>query len=101
MSRKSQTLKDSEFNRTAIKDPPAETKTKSRKDTKKWCRGKVGLEHKSKWVNSFTFRYPNVPGDHSGFPGEIQICTECGKHIKLRDRADRVTGPIARRPVTW
>jgi hypothetical protein len=36
--------------RTVIVDPPSEPRTKSKKDTKKWCKGVVGREHRSVWV---------------------------------------------------
>lgn len=38
--------------RTQINDAPAEVKTRGKKDTKRWCKGVVGREHKSVWVYS-------------------------------------------------
>jgi hypothetical protein len=46
--------------------PPAA----SGKNTKKWCRGKVGREHKPQCIN------------HNSIKGwKILACTECGKHL--------------------
>ncbi len=33
-----------------LKEAPAEPRTRSKKDTKKWCKGVVGREHKWVWV---------------------------------------------------
>lgn len=42
----------------------------NKKDTRKWCRGKVGREHKLACT------------DHNSIKGwKILACTECGKHI--------------------
>ncbi len=35
-----------------LKDAPAEPRSKSKKDTKKWCKGVVGRQHKKVWVYS-------------------------------------------------
>lgn len=50
-----------------------------KKDTKRWCRGKVGIEHKKKWAlnrrmdHSLTTKRPNTCWTFS--------CTECGKEF--------------------
>jgi hypothetical protein len=36
--------------RTQVKEAPAEVKSRSKKDTKKWCKGVVGREHQWAWV---------------------------------------------------
>ncbi len=33
-----------------MKDAPAEPRTKSKKDTKKWCKGVVGRDHNWVWI---------------------------------------------------
>lgn len=36
--------------RTVISDAPEQPRTKSKKDTKKWCKGVAGRDHKWAWV---------------------------------------------------
>lgn len=66
-------------------DMPA--KHKSKKDTKKWCRGKVGREHV--W-HRFQRRYYNWELDDYISPYIEIICQECGKekYIKTAKSAD-------------
>lgn len=45
-------------------------KPRRRKDTKRWCRGKVGIPHSSRW---------QVMGQHSNH--HLLICQACGKHL--------------------
>lgn len=47
-------------------EPAAPRPTASRKDTKRWCRGKVGVHHRLAWVQDR--RYEFTPR-----------CTACGK----------------------
>jgi hypothetical protein len=42
----------------------------SRRNTKRWCRGKVGIEHK-----------PECQTDKGICRHKILVCTECGKHL--------------------
>jgi hypothetical protein len=50
----------------------------SRRDTKKWCRGKVGVEHKSYCVS-----YNDLKNTRATYADEwkVLICTACGKQL--------------------
>ena len=62
----------------ADEQPP---KAHSRKDRKRWCRGKFGVEHRPKWEVWRTFRTKTF---------YKLVCTGCGKCLKFTDRADIV-----------
>ena len=51
-----------------IKDIPEEPRRSSKKDTKRWCRGKVGEEHRYEWKE-----------DVGGGSWMILSCVECGR----------------------
>lgn len=60
-------------------------KSRNKRDTKKWCRGKVGVEHQWEWIN--TSKLPNrtqFPGDTYLSHFEVQYCHKCGKQGKLK-----------------
>lgn len=68
-----------------IKDPNDTPKPgASKKDTKKWCRGKVGVEHKPECrdyqdvKNSFR---GHALGDKMFQGWKLLICTTCGKEL--------------------
>lgn len=48
--RRAQALRGWDGRVNVVKDPPAAPRHRSRKDTKRWCRGKVGVEHRYEWV---------------------------------------------------
>lgn len=49
-----------------------------RKDTKRWCRGKAGIEHKPVCV-----AYNDLKNVSFHAPGwKVLICTACGKQLK-------------------
>lgn len=54
----------------------------AKKDTKKWCRGKVGVEHKPKCVD-----YRETKNNYAGMgPGfskgwKLLVCEACGKEL--------------------
>lgn len=49
--KRAQTLRGWSGERNRVEDPPAEPKRPAgKKDTKRWCRGKVGREHIFEWV---------------------------------------------------
>lgn len=52
--------------------PPEETKHQSKKDTKKWCKGKVGREHDSVCVRD--------AGNFAG-PSYTLLCKVCKKKL--------------------
>ena len=94
--------------RNQIKEAPSDVKSKSKKDTKKWCKGVVGREHKSVWVYSELLwghrrgeevtETPIPPLDRPKFndrghniwyrdPWATKYCTVCKKHIKFAEDA--------------
>lgn len=49
----------------------------SKKDTARWCRGKIGHEHSPQCVP-----YNDVKGTEFAPVGwKLLVCTECGKHL--------------------
>ena len=57
-------------------DKPAKRRTK--KNTRKWCKGKPGVEHQWAWsVDPRFTRYPWSVHDSRHY---INTCTVCGKH---------------------
>lgn len=52
-------------------------RSKSKKDTKKWCKGVVGREHVLTWK-------PLYPGSFFYRTWEQQLCRVCGKRLRLR-----------------
>lgn len=52
-------------------------RTNSR-NTRRWCRGRTGIEHTWEWQK---YRVTDDPA----WPWEIQICKACGRHGKVRD----------------
>ena len=102
-------------------DPPdAPRKNSRKKNRRKWCRGKVGVEHKPKWVvdpsrylDFKTGRPPENPENEY----QIYECESCGKHLgwrtlhvacgQVHNKAgwgfgyyfkDRITGKYVRKP---
>ena len=91
-----------------VSDAPEQPRTKSKKDTKKWCKGIVGREHKSVWVYielvwgrraGETFQEQPIPPldrpTHDARGNKIyyhdplatKYCTVCQKHIKYAENA--------------
>jgi hypothetical protein len=63
---------------TKILDAPTEPNTSKKKDKKRWCRGKEGVEHKLQCM-----KYNEVKHTKYSF-GEtwrLLVCTECGKEL--------------------
>lgn len=68
------------------KDPVRRKPVPGKKDKKRWCRGKVGVEHKPvcrDYNEAKLTRYINVAGIeiplHKGW--KLLVCTECGKEL--------------------
>ena len=55
------------------KEPPEIPKHRSNKDTKKWCKGKVGVEHQLKCMV-----YSELLDTSRAL-----VCTECGKRLAV------------------
>jgi len=54
------------------KSPEETGRHQSKKNTKKWCRGKIGKEHTGEWRDK-------------GYC-HILTCTKCGKHLDYKWR---------------
>ena len=54
---------------------------KSKKDTKRWCKGKVGREHK---FETFPFPIGMKLSPNREFNWLIDVCAVCGKHVNWR-----------------
>ena len=59
------------------------------KDTRKWCKGRVGIEHDPRWVD---FHEAKTGRTDFRSKWELQICANCGKHLKLRQRPTSCNG---------
>ena len=57
----------------------------SKRDTRRWCRGKVGVEHKAVWTYWMAC---DIFGDRGSSFWRL-ICQECGKHLGLRQSVER------------
>jgi hypothetical protein len=68
--------------------PPEQVKHQSHKNTKKWCKGKVGVEHDYKQGEVKTFEGQTYPsGEHKVFcRWRVDVCRTCGKqnYITIR-----------------
>jgi hypothetical protein len=61
-----------------VTDDDKPTPHRSHKDTKKWCRGKVGVEHKPE---CFKFDAGWVNAGSMAVAWRELVCTECGKKL--------------------
>lgn len=82
MSRKAITLKSYSSERTPLGDPPAEPKHISKKNTKRWCKGKAGQEHDIQ----------RVPWDEYHWPPNNPQAVERLKEWRKRAAEDRAAG---------
>lgn len=79
--------------RAPIPPPPCEPKGGSKKNTKRWCGGKVGREHQPKWQTmAETHGRLNTPqgreqeaawiaSGHGVSQWRISVCQCCGRHL--------------------
>lgn len=61
-------------------------KYRSKKNTKKWCKGKVGVEHKTKWVKGSELKNTNnrlkdILIRKPSVNRFVLICEVCGKEL--------------------
>lgn len=60
--------------------PSGPAPVRAKKNTRRWCRGKAGVEHVTAWR-----KWPE--GDYdSRWQHYVQYCTVCGKHLKSERR---------------
>lgn len=73
--RRALTNKRRDERQTAVPDirPPAKSKSK---DTKKWCRGKVGTEHAPECVDYNTYKRTTFAPEW-----RLLVCKNCGKEL--------------------
>ena len=63
---------------------PEEPKPRSnKKDTKHWCRGKVGRTHKLEWINWPNEHYSKWHADRGVEHCKVRACTVCGKQFEI------------------
>lgn len=74
---KERAIKRKDFRHTQVEDirPPSG----SRKDTKKWCRGKIGRKHKPKCINYGELK--NTPPILRKIRWKVLVCSACGKEL--------------------
>jgi hypothetical protein len=67
---KGRSIERKDFRRTHDAPEAPRHKGKKKKDTKKWCRGKVGVAHTFEWTDRGNYR----------FTYKVEVCSTCGKH---------------------
>lgn len=81
---KEENIKRRDERQTKISDEPTQSLKPSskKKDTKKWCKGKIGVEHQLKCV-----KYTDAKNlDHirpRQISWRILVCTVCGKELEI------------------
>ncbi len=71
------------FKKKKNKPLPEEPKpSHSKKDTKHWCKGKVGREHKLEWIDAPNQHYSEWMRQHDIERYKIRTCTVCGKQFE-------------------
>lgn len=68
--------------------PDDKVRKGSVKDTRRWCRGRVGVARAVEWVNYFEMKHG--AGSSPEFKWQCEVCSTCGR--KLRSR--RIDGAI-------
>lgn len=63
--------------------PEDPRKAPSKKDTKHWCKGKIGREHKLAWIDHPGFMLTEWQRDHNIEPLKLKRCSTCGKHFDV------------------
>lgn len=49
------------------------------KDTRRWCKGRVDIEHQPVWQFLFDMNWRPHPSEY-----QVKKCLECGRHCGLR-----------------
>jgi hypothetical protein len=66
------------------KETPA--RHKSKKDTRRWCTGKVGREHVPYWDTRYWEHYPKNGEEVTFSVSQTQVCWKCKKHLIWRHK---------------
>lgn len=61
------------------KSPDNTAKHLSKKNTKRWCKGKVGREHQGEWVRYYELKHDG--GRMGKCNWRIFVCKRCQKHL--------------------
>lgn len=65
------TKRSSLSTRTAVPDPPESPRRSSKKDTRRWCRGKAGRAHVRRWtIKRGIISY------------NLEACADCGREFR-------------------
>lgn len=69
--------------------PETPAPRRSHKDRKRWCGGRVGREHRPRWIEEpgWRQRFPKVR-----FVPEALVCEECGRKSDYRTRCEDCGG---------
>lgn len=76
--KRAMTLRGWSGDRTTVDAPPAIPKHQAKKNTKRWCRGKVGVEHRFEWIHDTRYDYQLKSDPRTWWWTEK--CIACGKH---------------------
>lgn len=70
---------------------PEEARPHNASDKRRWCKGKVGVEHEAVWQFWFEcYRYPTPTSTRHGWDWQRRKCLECGRVIGIRQvRSDQ------------
>lgn len=68
------------------RDEEPRIKNYNTRDTKKWCRGKVGVEHNASWKILPPWSIASF--DRIGYVYTTLVCERCGKQLKYK-RVDK------------
>jgi hypothetical protein len=59
-----------------------------KKKTRKWCKGKVGVEHKTKWIKISELKHTcnalkEIMERKGKYDRRVLVCVVCGKELKI------------------
>jgi len=57
---------------------------RSKKKTRKWCKGKVGISHEPAWVPSESYGWLSVMRPNYEYEHQVYKCRNCGKILDWR-----------------
>lgn len=77
-----------------IKEDIASKPPSAKKDTKKWCKGKVGVEHEKKISPMFDLGKQNYEPSKKRL---VMYCSKCGKELEVFYNI----GSAAKNPPEW
>lgn len=63
--------------------PDEPRKTHAKKDTKRWCKGKVGREHNLEWIDWPNECYTNWMKVRNIERCKVRACTVCNKQFEI------------------